>query len=62
MFCKICHQNQAITTDCRCGNCLYKPEIFTFPDKKIVWDTNPNNEEITPEEQKNVYDKVFNRK
>lgn len=56
MLCKICKYNPIETTDGRCEYCTNKMQTFYYPNitNKII-----ENEEITTEDEKNFYEKVY---
>jgi hypothetical protein len=65
MRCKICHINEAETTDCRCQFCISKPQNFIY---KNWLETDNRTEfekyqdEISPESEKAFYKQVFSTK
>ena len=59
MLCKICHHNRAVTTDCRCENCIMKPEVFITGNETFkIYDTGVEPPELTKEEWKRYYKKM----
>ncbi len=56
MKCVICKLNEAITTDCRCENCIGKPLSFSFG---ISDERREENIKLTPEEERKLSKSFF---